>query len=237
MAVYLAPGRIGTSEVEAVERSAEFAQRERDIARHLPWEQVARVVDALPQSEHRWFARSGIEEIERAIEEARKEKYPLIGGRKDVREIRNAALKELARLCPDIRLGDWSDRERELIRSDGTSVTLWLYAWFEAEPEYPFLPVNLLQEDGIHLSVRSHFKKAGKVRRGSELDQRWAELTRVGAVDVPGVGRHELQPDGWFAYSEPVVGSAAELQSQLVDTGQNVLDYLRPLFQLRTRPD
>ena len=89
-----------------------------------------------------------------------------------------AAVRELRQLYPDIRLRHWS-ADKEVIVADGT-VTLGLHAVFDAQPEYPFAPVNLLQEDGIHLSVRSIFKKAGKVRRGSELDQRWARTRRTG---------------------------------------------------------
>jgi len=58
--------------------------------------------------------------------------------------------------------------------------------------------------------------------------------TRVGVVEVLGVGRHDLLSNKWFAHSAPSVGSAAEFQNVLADTGQRVLDYLYSLFLLPT---
>lgn len=234
VAVYLAPGGMGAGEVEAVRRSAVFAGRQGDLTTHVAWEEVARLVNDLPEDERSWFARSGMDEIERAIAQAREEKYPPLGDRGVVRDIADAAITDLAARCPDVRLGRWNARDVEVILTYGTPVTLWLHAAFEVDPEPPFAPVGLVQEDGIHLSVISNFKLAGKVRRGSELDRRWGELVRTGAVDVPGVGRHELLPNKWFAHAAPVVGSAAELENVLADTGQQVLEYLRPLFLLPT---
>lgn len=232
VAVYLAPGGMGTGEVEAVRQSTVFAQRQGDIAVHLAWDEVSRLVNELPDNDRIWFARSGMDEIERAIAQARQEKYPALGDRGIVRDIADAAVTTLAGRCPYVRLGRWNARNVEVILTYGTPVTLWLHAAFEVDPEPPFAPIGLVQDDGIHLVVTSNFKLAGKVRRGSELDRRWKELVRIGVVDVPGVGRHELLPNKWFAHSAPVVGSAEDLQIVLAATGQRVLDYLRPLFLL-----
>jgi len=234
VAVYLAPGGMGIGEVDAVRSSAVFAQRQGDVARHLAWGEVAQLVNRLPEDERSWFARSGMDEIERAIAQARQEKYPALGDRGIVRDIADAAVTTLAGRCPYVRLGRWNARNVEVILTYGTPVTLWLHAAFEVDPEPPFAPVGLVREDGIHLVVTSNFKLAGKVRRGSELDRRWKELVRIGVVEVPGVGRHDLLPNKWFAHSAPSVGSAAELQNVLVDTGERVLDYLHPLFLLPT---
>jgi hypothetical protein len=234
VAVYLAPGGMGAGEVEAVRRSAVFAQRQGDITRHLAWEEISRLVNGLPQDERGWFARSGMDEIERAIAQARQEKYPRLGDRGVVRDIADAAVTTLSGRCPDVRLGRWNARDVEVILTYGTPVTLWLHAGFEIDPVPPFAPVGLVRDDGIHLDVISNFKLAGKVRRGSELDRRCKELVRIGVVDVPGVGRHELLPNKWFVHSAPAVGSAEELENVLADTGERVLDYLRPLFLVPT---
>jgi hypothetical protein len=233
VAVYLAPGGMGIGEVEAVRGSAEFAQRKGDIARHLSWGEVAQLVNGLPEDERLWFARSGMDEIERVIAQARQEKYPALGERALVRDIADAAIATISGRCPDVRLGRWNARDVEVILTYGTPVTLWLHAAFEVASEPPFAPVGLVREDGIHLSINTYIKLARKVRRGSDLDRRWRDLVKIGVVDVPGVGIHKLQPDGWFGHSRPTVGSAAELENLLADTGQWVLDYMSPLFLVR----
>lgn len=76
VAVYLAPGGMGAGEVEAVRRSALFARRQGDITTHVAWEEVAQLVNGLPEDERSWFARSGMDEIERAISQAAGPRVP-----------------------------------------------------------------------------------------------------------------------------------------------------------------
>lgn len=230
VAVYLAPRGIGIDEVDLVRRSAVFIERASDIACHLPWETVAEIIDRLPQKETSWFAQSGMREIERAIDRARQERYPALGDRALVRRVADNALESLSASCPDIRLGRWGGRDSEEILTYGTPVTMWLDAVFEVGAEPPFEPIGVSQPDGIHITVRSMFKLAGRVRRTSDLGRRWDQLLQAGSVEVPGVGRHDLGPNKWFVRSEQVVGSAEVLEGVLADTGQHVLEFLRPLF-------
>ena len=234
VAVYLAPRGIGMDEVDLVRRSDLFAQRQSDVACYLPWESIAELVDRLPQSEGTWFARSGMHEIERAVERARQERYPALGDRALVRGLTDNALSLLANRCPDVPMGRWGARDFEEILTYKIPVTVWLDAAFDVEAEPPFLPVGLVQPDGIHLTVRSMFKLAGKVRRTSDLARRWDELAQARTVDVPGIGRHELQPNKWFVRSVPAIGTAEDLEGALADTGQHLLEFLRPFLALST---
>ena len=219
VAVYLAGG-IGAGEVEAVRRSSAFARRQGDLATHVAWEEVARLINDLPENDRTWFARSGLEEIERAIAQARQEKYPPLGDRGLVRDIADTAMTDLAARCPGVRLF------RALGGGGGGGGG-------GGRGGRPFAPVGLVREDGIHLSVVSKFKLAGKVHRGSELALWWFGLVRTGVVDVPGVGFHQLLPNKWFTHAAPVVGSADEVANALADTGQRVLGYLRPTTEGR----
>jgi len=236
IAVYLAPRGIGMDEVDLVEHSALFIRRRSDVACYVPWERIAELIDRMPIGESRWFARSGIHEIERAIVRARQESYPALGDRALVRDLVDNALTLLASRRPDVRLGRWGGREFEEILTYKIPITLWLDAVFEVEAEPPFQPVGLVQPDGIHLTLRSMFKLAGKVKRTSDLAHRWAELVRGGSVDVPDVGLYVLQPNRWFARSVPAIGTSADLQFAVADTGERLLEFLRPFLSLSGDP-
>ena len=231
-AVYLAPGGMGMGEVEAVERSPIRVDRPSDVIVLLPWDKVAEMIARLPDSDKAWFARSGMDQIERAIERARQEKYPAVGDRALVRGISEEAHRLLSTRSPGARLHRWSGRDFEEIYTVNSPVTMWLDAVFEIESEPPFLPIGLVQADGIHVDVRSQIKLAGKVKRASGLGRLWAELLAGGAVEVPGVGRHELQPNKWFVHVGHVVGQPAQVSAAFADTGQRVLEYLQPLISV-----
>jgi hypothetical protein len=185
-----------------------------------------------PDSEGAWFARSGMHEIVGSIERARQERYPALGDRAMIRSLTDNALTILSSRCPDVRLGRWGGRDFEEILTHGTPVTLWLDAAFEVDPEPPFTPLGLVQPDGIHITQRSMFKLAGRVKRTSDLGRRWDELLRIGSVEVPGIGVHELRPDKWFARSVPMTGTAEDVEGALADAGQYVIEYLRPFYAL-----
>lgn len=236
VAVYLAPGGIGLDEVDLVRQNAHFAERGSDIACHVSWETVAQLIDRLPQGAGSWFARSGMQEIERAIVRARQESYPAVGDRALVRILVDGAITLLAARFPDIPLGRWSGRDFEEILTNKLPVTVWLDAVFDVEAEPPFQPVGLVEPDGMHLTVRSKFKLAGKVSRTSDLAHRWDELVRVGTVEVPGLGPHVLRLNKWFERATQVTGSVDDLQVLLADTGEHLLEFLAPFLLLSTDP-
>ncbi len=113
-------------------------------------------------------------------------------------------------------------------------MTVWLDATFEVDPEPPFRPVGVIGPDGIQLTIRSTFKLAGRVRRRSDLGRRWDDLLQAGAVDVPGIGQHDLRPDKWFACSLPATGTAEDIESALADAAGHLLEFLGPFFALST---
>ena len=165
IAVYLAPRGIGLDEVTLVQRCALFSERRTDVASHLPWERVTGLVDQLPAGDAAWFARSGMHEIGRAIVRAQQVRHPVEEDRALVRDIADQALALLANRCPDVALRRGSGQEVEEILTSRAPVTIWLDATFDVEAEVPFTPVGLVRQDGIHLTVRSQFKLAGRVKK------------------------------------------------------------------------
>lgn len=102
---------------------------------------------------------------------------------------------------------------------NGIPVTVWLDYAFEVEAEPPFQPIGIVQRDGLHLTIRSMFELAGKVKGTSDLGHRWHELLRAAMVEIPGIGHHELQPSKWFVHGVPAIGTAEDLADAIADTG------------------
>jgi hypothetical protein len=231
VALYLAPHDMGRSEVERVTRDATFIKRGTDLASHISWSDVAQVIGDLPESPNGWFARTGMREIERAIQQAARAKYPAIGDRAVVRNLVGRAYDALVESHPTIRFGRWSGGDiEEVSYGYGGPVTYWLDTVFAFDPAPPHLPIGVVQADGVHVVIRSAFKLAAKSRSDPRLRSAWDSLRAEGHVDVPSVGVHALNPNGWFVYEAPVVGSADAVASEVARVGSAVVDFLASAF-------
>jgi len=229
VALYLAPHDMGRAEVERVARHPRFIKRATDIAAHVSWTDVGRVIGSLPDSPNGWFARTGMREIERAIQQAATAKYPAIGDRAVVRDLVDRACDALVESHPTIRPGRWHGGDTEEI-SYGGPVTFWLDTMFAFDPTPPHLPVGVVQEDGVHVVIRSAFKLAAKSRSDPRLRSAWDSLRAEGHADVPAVGVHALSPNGWFMYEAAVVANPDAVASEVARVGSAVLDFLASAF-------
>lgn len=133
----------------------------------------------------------------------------------------------MADLYPGLGLRRWSARDSETIFTFKAPVTVYVVAAYEFEAEPPYRPIEVVGSDGIHVEVQSRFKLAAKSKRDARLARRWGELVKTQVVEVPGVGRHDLMPDGWFVHVEQTVGSSDEVVGALAETGRAVLTFLR----------
>lgn len=219
IAVYLAPGQIGKDEVEKVKNAQTSAN---DYAQHISWEKLV----AYPSDSNDMYdalIRSGLNEVQRIINEARVEKYPSAGDREIIRSIVDKAFNLLTEQ-PTVSLRRWSGREFEQIFTVGTNVTLWLDAAFETGGEPPFSPINFRDESGqIQITIRSQIKLAGKVKKHSALAQWWRQQIGVKGLEVPGVGAHYIRENGWFVYEGHFSGTEEAIARELVRTGEAVL--------------
>jgi hypothetical protein len=229
VALYLAPHDMGRAEVERVARHSRFIKRATDITAHVSWSDIVRIIGGLPDSPNGWFARTGMREVERAIQQAASAQYPAIGDRAVVRDLVGRACDALVESHPTIRPGRWHGGDTEEITYGGP-VTLWLDTMFAFDPVPPHLPVGVVQADGVHIVIRSAFKLAAKSRSDPRLRSAWDGLRAEGRVDVPSVGVHVLRPNGWFVFEAPIVGSEDDVASEIVHVGSAVLQFLRASF-------
>ena len=231
VAVYLAPGGQGLGEVDAVEQSSSRGDRPMDVVAQLPWKTVGKIIAELPNERDRWFARSGIEQVLKAVELARQEKYPAVGDRAVIRAIADVAYRDLQRTA-GVNLRRWSARDTEQIYTVGTPVTMWLGIVFETAPEAPFSPVGVVQGEHIHLELDTRIKLAGKVKSTTKLARRWDHLLSAGEIEIPAVGRHDLSPGKWLVRTVPIAGTRDAIAAAMSQAGQFVLDFLRPYLSL-----
>lgn len=228
VAVYLAPGGMGLGEVELVVRSDARASRSADVASHLPWDDVAAIIDALPASDHAWFARSGMREIDATIKRARQE-LPAVGVRGEVRGIFDDAVLTLRQEVPGVRLGRWVARDSEWIQTEKSLITVYLTAIYDVEGVAPYEPIGVVQPNGLRLLVRCQFRLSGRGRKVPQLRQRWSELEVQQAVVVPEVGPFALRPGGWFTFEADTIAGREGMTRFIVDVGRSVIEYLKSI--------
>jgi hypothetical protein len=222
--VYLAPGQIGKGEITRVTDSCKFQACTDDHLYHLSWETLATYS---PQADNirDMILRNGLDEIKRVIEEARTQKYFREGDRGILYHVVKSALNKLMEQTNVRLMGPWPGRENEQIYTAGTNVTLWLDSLFKAENEPPYAPINLRDENDLfRITIRSQFKLAGKVNK--DLAKWWGQQIQAKSMEIPGVGIHHLQEDGWLVHSRATSGSKDLIENALVNTGVAVLGTL-----------
>jgi len=223
--VYLAPGLIGKSEIDRVTNSTEFLSCTDDHVHHLSWERLANyqiigddIIDDI--------VKNGLNEVQRIIAEARVQKYICEGDREVIRNIVKRSFSQLIGQT-NVRLKLWSGRDIEQVFTARTNVTLWLDAAFEVEKETPFAPINLIDKEGlIRITIRSQIKLEGKVKKTSELAKWWRKQIEANIFDIPGVGVHQLQENGWLVHSQPICGNEEEIEKAFLNTGTAVIQAL-----------
>lgn len=222
--VYLAPGQIGKDEIERVTDSSEFKGRADDLVQHLSWETLAQY-SSQDENIQDIILRNGLDEIQRVIDEARLQKYSREGERGILCDIVKRALIKISEKTNVSLMGPWAGRENEQIYTSSTNITMWLDSLFKAETEPPYAPINLCDDKGLfRFTIRSQFKLAGKVNK--DIKEWWRQQAQAKFMDIPGVGTHYLQEDGWLVHSQAISGSEEAIEKGLVDTGVAVLGEL-----------
>ena len=220
--VYLAPGQMGRDEIARVTDSSEFQSRKNDLVRHVSWGTLAKYSPRVGDIREE-ILRSGLDEIQRIIAAARVSKYICEGDREIIRNIVKRAFTQLTEKT-NVRLKPWGGRDFEQIFTAATNVTMWLDAAFEVEKEPPFTPINLRDENGlIRIIIRSQFKLEGKVKKTSNLAKWWEQQIKAKFMEIPDVGTHQLQENGWLVHSQTISGSEESIEKVFVDTGAAVL--------------
>lgn len=223
--VYLAPGQIGKSEIVRVINSCEFQACMDDHVHHLSWETLAKYSPRAGDIRDK-ILRSGLDEIQRIIADARVQKYICEGDREIIQNIVKRAFSQLTEKT-NVPLKPWSGRNFEQIFTAATNVTMWLDAAFEVEKEPPFTPIDLRDEHGLlRITIRSQLKLEGKVKKSSNLAKWWGQQIKAKFMEIPGVGIHQLQENGWLVHSKTISGSEESIEKAFVDTGAAVLGEL-----------
>lgn len=226
IAVFLAPRGLGQDEVDAVTAHPAFAKRGVDVAALVVWEDLAARMDLGASDPYRDFVRGGFDEILRCICEARQTKYPRVDARAVVFRIAKAAIEMLRDRAPDVRLSGFHGPDREEILTNGTPVTMWLHAVYELNEDKE--PVGVVQDDGVHLILRTQIKLARKVRASSPLAVAWKAVLEAGGLEVPGRGWHQRERNDWLVLEGEASGREEELGEAMAAAGEAVLGAIRP---------
>lgn len=218
VAVYLAPGSMGESEVKAVKSSG---LRDGDFAVRVSWETVDERLRSLPNADG--FIASGLGEITKAISKARQDQYPNVGGREKIHELACRVRDGLRSFSAISMSAPWPDQARFILGSHGTNLTLWFILAFDAEPNPPYKPIHLFKGDNLCLTVRLMLKLSARGGRVPGLKSRWDKLCqRDGTLDVPEVGIHKLQ-GRWLVHERKLSATPDCMVSELTNIGASLL--------------
>lgn len=217
VAVYLAPGGIGKGEVEVVKAES---LRAGDIAVHVSWGAVLKKLAEVSQSD---FVKSGLEQIESAIERGQQEVYPLIAGREEIADLVNKVRERILTL--PIKLGTpWPAADRFTVGTYGTNMTAWLRFKFEAEPETN-RPLNLYDGKNMVLTFQSMLKVSAAGARDPQIKASWKALEQKKELNVEGVGLHKLE-GRWFTFERKCIAPPSELVEKFTALGSSVLRFV-----------
>jgi hypothetical protein len=204
-----------------------------DAAVCLGWkDNIAGVVDAAT-SQDDWFARTGIESILAHIAKLERGR-PFNQQRDSLRQLMKRTGDRVMAASLDVgwgegvRLERWASGGQEALYTPAVAVTTFLTLMYNEDDEYPYDLHDVVVGDRVQVHASISFNPSTKLGlRDADLMRQWNSLTAAGMADVPGVGRVPLVNDISFATGIDFSGTAAELESLLVEWGIAVLDYLR----------
>lgn len=221
---FVAPEGVGVHETDRL--AAWDAFREGDSTASVSWQTLAAIAASLqPPEARRWFGESGFEEIARVIEGDSRPVYLVDDTRKVLRQVADNAFQELRDLWP-VRLSRWSGRDCEQILTNRTNVTLWLDLAFDTEDEPPYSPINVREGKSLKVFLRTQFKLSSVGRKEPELMAWWRQRVRERLLEIPGLGEHQLNQQGWFGRTVETVLPADSLAGTMREAGLAVLEEL-----------
>jgi hypothetical protein len=217
LAVYLAPRRIGASEIAGLVPELKGG----DSGVHVSWEDML-TFNAKGDSD--------VDVIENAFELIRDvlndyAKYPHEGDRGVIAEVVDDVLKRLRQT--GARLGRWTGRDFEEIFTYGSPFTIWLDAAFEAETVQPWLPKDVRTlEEKLRLTIRSQFRLSERAGKDPEVRTRWAREFSDSEVGVSDLVYRRDPGSRWFRQQHEMTGTPKELADRMATVGRTLLDFL-----------
>ena len=88
----------------------------------------------------------------------------------------------------------------------------------------PHGPVGLVEDGKLSLTVRSMLKLSGKAQRDPKLKARWQQVLIKRSVDVPRLGRHDLE-GRWLERAESLLLPERELIARAIEIGTAALEW------------
>ncbi|BCS31410.1 hypothetical protein TBR22_A06110 [Luteitalea sp. TBR-22] len=212
--VMLAPGGVGSREVDGVKSCADM--RARSLTDRVIGASWADLIEYPADDGEKWV-RDGLDAIRRAIEKAASAAYPAVGSRLELRKITDAAAVGL-RTRGTTGVMRWSAKDKEALVLTGMNVTanVWLQFTCSEAPGAPVIDAPDASGRWTTLRLHTKVKPLGALKARSALKQWWKEPLAKGSLSLgPGM---ELTPvgGGWLGTSRSVEGDAAALSNLLV---------------------
>jgi len=220
----------GSSEAVRLTKHKDF--RPTDAVLKLSWRDLAEYCDIIKDEDPSAnFLKGGFASILKIIDDAAQEKYPLTEGRIVLHTATHAALAELTKAFPGMRLGFWRGKDLFNIYSMGCDITAFIDLIFRVESAAPYAPLDVSDPQKIVATIRTQFTLSAKGRRNHPLRDEWSRLCAAGEYEIPGLGPHKLS-GRWFKKEAGFSGNIAELERELAERARIVIAKANELQRL-----
>jgi hypothetical protein len=151
------------------------------------------------------------------------------GARGHIRRAAGVALESLTPQVP-IDFHRWSSRNSECLRSVRTTITLVFCANFDADDEPPYTVRGAVDSGGRPVLRLTSSLRLASASRNRDLKRWWDEQLAKNRLEVPGVGTYHLEQYQEFFFRGPLVGTEAEVATQLARAAATTVLWIRNLL-------
>lgn len=225
VAVYLAPERVGISEVEAVVKAIPASGvGSNDVARHVSWKKVIRF-EPSPSEPDEALIKTGLDAIAKAIENATKEVYPDEGERHALRQLFKRAKPLAAVRLKPVRVNHWPGKDEHL-ETNKTSISVDVKTCLDSVSTSHPTVTGVVENGRFQLPMMATLRKASKEKKNSPVGLWWQIILQRNRLRIPKVGMFKRDEAGDFRHQFTVRGDEAkavkEITNVMVDAVQGI---------------
>ena len=230
VAVYVAPGEMGSGEVKEVTRSDEFRKHQpNDHAVRLSWD--ALLSYELPHPDHdEELVVNGLAAIAEAIRDAAREVYVGEGERAKLRELFHEVERQALGRVRSVPLRLWH-ASNEYLETNHTTVSLHVKTRLDSVTRTSPTVEGVFENGHFQLPMVAAFKKAARVKRNSPVGRWWQSQVNGESIPLASIGTFTKQGKDWFSYDFEVEGNNVQAAEQIVDMMERLVHAIRDMLK------
>lgn len=224
VAVLLAPGRVGRSEVEFTKQT--LASDFDHYIGHVSWEDVLAPLDSFADLHRPWIL-GILSFISQTISQQREQRYEFVEDRGVLSELINELLV-IIRSNSELRVMPDKRQKTQEVYSIKNSCTMGVGFRFESSAESDHIVTGLTQADGsLHVIIRSYFRLSKAGERLAVAAKHWRQLSNAKSINIANVGEFILLPDFSYLWEESTTGTRVSILARMLEVWSLVESFAR----------